>query len=63
MPLSMLSYGKMILEKVSFDKGLFWKEYNKFCQELRKEECYQLSEWIITKYQNSPLVKVDVKKE
>ena len=62
MPNSMLGYGKLILEKVSFDKKLFWKEYDKFCKVLRKEECKELGEWLANKYQGSPITRVDINK-
>lgn len=61
MPQSMLNYGKILLEKVSFDKNLFWKEYNKACKDLKREECDQLINWITSKYQNSSLIKIDLK--
>lgn len=60
MPTRMLNYGKVILEKVSFDKKLFWKEFDKICVQLKQEECKQLSNWVFVKYQNSQLVRVDL---
>ncbi|MGK7391115.1 MAG: hypothetical protein ACNS60_12220 [Candidatus Cyclobacteriaceae bacterium M2_1C_046] len=62
MPRSMLNYGKIILEKVSFDKKLFWKEYDKACRDLKKEECDQLINWITSKFKDSSLVKIDLKR-
>jgi len=43
---SFLDYYKMILEKVSFDKALFMKEYRKALRGLPPEETYKLNAWV-----------------
>lgn len=42
---TMLEYIKMILQKVSFDKGLFEKELRKAIAMLIPEEIKQLKSW------------------
>ena len=42
----MLEYYKTILEKVSFDKNLFKREYNKAMEHLNSEEKVELIEWL-----------------
>lgn len=42
----MLEYVKMILEKVSFDKTLFIKEYRKSLGWLKQHEIADLKNWI-----------------
>ncbi len=46
MKTSMLEYFKIILDKVSFDKKLFRKEYRKSLSSLTKDEANQLKNWI-----------------
>ena len=46
MKTSMLSDSKLILEKVSFDRKLFWKEYRKFVKLLEKPESNELRDWV-----------------
>jgi hypothetical protein len=46
MKTSMLEYVKIILQKVSFNKRLFLKEYRKSYQWLVYEERKKLKEWI-----------------
>tara|TARA_B100000767_G_C19493310_1_gene421146 strand:+ start:452 stop:622 length:171 start_codon:yes stop_codon:yes gene_type:complete len=46
---SLLEYSKYILEKVSFDKRLFQKEYKKAKALLRNEEQLQLDFWLESK--------------
>jgi len=41
----MLEYAKIILEKVSFDKGLFEKELKKAIEILEKTEIKTLCDW------------------
>ena len=41
----MPNYGKIVLEKVSFSKELFWKEYRKFRMLLPDHESTQLVGW------------------
>ncbi len=41
----MLEYAKIILEKVSFDKGLFEKELKKAIDTLEKTEVKTLCDW------------------
>jgi len=43
---SFLDYYKMILEKVSFDKALFIKEYRKALQQLQPSETDKLKAWV-----------------
>jgi hypothetical protein len=47
---SMLEYSKLILEKVSFDKRLFWKEYKKLSRSLVSSETHELKSWIRERY-------------
>jgi hypothetical protein len=41
-----LDYYKMILEKVSFDSNLFWKEYHKALRTLPSHEASELTHWL-----------------
>ncbi len=43
---SFLDYYKTILEKVSFDRSLFQKEYNKALQFLNGDEKDQIDQWL-----------------
>jgi hypothetical protein len=43
---SMLDYCKMILEKMSFSKKLFLKEYRKSFTYLSEEEQMELKKWV-----------------
>ncbi len=43
---SFLDYYKMILEKVSFDKALFIKEYGKALRGLQPSEIDKLNAWV-----------------
>jgi hypothetical protein len=43
---SFLEYYKLILEKVSFDRDLFRKEYRKAVRLLQENEIRQLNMWI-----------------
>lgn len=53
---SFLDYYKYILEKVSFDKKLFSKEYKKAIKYLKKEERYKLNNYLKSKgFQLQPL--------
>jgi len=49
---TMLEYMKMILQKVSFDAGLFSKELHKAERFLSKEECYELYHWTKMNFQH-----------
>lgn len=42
---SMLKYCKFILDKMSFDRRLFRKEYRKSLKWLNREECLLLKAW------------------
>mgnify|MGYP006293092483 CR=1 FL=1 len=42
----MLAYSKLILEKVSFSKELFEREYKKALRNLSDSEALHLKEWI-----------------
>jgi hypothetical protein len=46
MSTSFLDYYKMILDKVSFDPGLFSKEYQKAIHTLRENEAVDLNHWL-----------------
>lgn len=46
----MLSYCKMILEKMTIDTSLFRKELRKAYKMLRKEEAKELNIWVMNKY-------------
>jgi len=41
-----LDYYKMILNKVSFDRNLFYKEYIKATQHLHTQEISELNKWL-----------------
>lgn len=43
---SMLAYSKLILEKVSFSRELFEREYKKALRNLSDSEALHLKEWI-----------------
>jgi len=43
---SMLAYCKLILEKMSFSKKLFLKEYRKSFSYLSEEEQNELKKWV-----------------
>ncbi|MFT7232370.1 MAG: hypothetical protein ACI8TA_001586 [Cyclobacteriaceae bacterium] len=45
-----LGYSKLILEKVSFDKRLFWKEYKKGIKKLTKSESQVFRFWMIERF-------------
>lgn len=45
----MLSYSKLILEKVSFSKELYEKEYKKALQTLSDREAQLLQDWVLHK--------------
>ncbi|HYI78475.1 MAG TPA: hypothetical protein VEW65_12710 [Chryseolinea sp.] len=48
-----LDYYKMILDKVSFDRNLFYKEYMKAVRNLQPDEITELDNWLSTKnFQN-----------
>lgn len=49
---SYLNFYKTILEKVKFDKQLFWKEYNKAIKQLSIRERMALDHWINSQYRN-----------
>lgn len=46
MNISFLEYYKLVLEKVSFDRGLFMKEYRKACRMLKINEAKALRRWL-----------------
>ncbi len=49
MKTSFLNYYKLILEKVSFDRNLFLKEYKKALNTLQTYEATLLDRWLIEK--------------
>jgi len=51
----MLAYCKMILEKMSIDKGLFLKELKKAFRMISPGEVEEFSQWVMLNY--SHLVK------
>lgn len=55
MKTSMLEYTKIILEKVSFDKRLFVKEYKKSILRLHAAEVSALKHWLRIKYLSGQL--------
>ncbi len=46
MKTTMLDYCKLILQKVSFNRRLFLKEYRKSYRWLKPSECLHLRQWI-----------------
>jgi hypothetical protein len=46
----MLSYSKTILEKMSFDRRLLWKEYRKSIRHLTHYEYKELREWVRARF-------------
>ncbi len=48
----MLEYAKVILPKVSFDKGLFSKELKKCINWVEKEQLHELHSWCFAKFGN-----------
>lgn len=46
----MFEYAKIILQKVSFDKFLFTKEFNKFLNWLNNDESNLLINWANVKF-------------
>ena len=57
----MFEYQKMILEKVSFSKQLFIKEFEKSKQWLTKVEFKQLINWINDTFSPNPIKVAEVK--
>ncbi len=49
MKTTFLDYYKIILDKVSFDRGLFTKEYRKALRELQANEIPYLNNWLRNK--------------
>lgn len=45
MKTTLLEYSKVILEKVSFDTGLFQKELNKALKQLVESDASELARW------------------
>jgi hypothetical protein len=43
--MTMLEYAKLVLNKVSFDKKLYMKEYRKFLRLLPAQEVNELQKW------------------
>ncbi len=54
MKTSFLDYYKVILQKVSFDRKLFKKEYRKAIETLQESEAGILKRWIRENNINSP---------
>lgn len=45
---TMLEYSKIILERVSFNRKLFLKEYRKLSRQLADDEIIELRTWVKT---------------
>ncbi|MFD2909565.1 hypothetical protein ACFSX9_12570 [Flavobacterium ardleyense] len=54
MPLSMFSFTKSILERVSFDAKLFCKELEKAVKNLLPYEIEQLRDWLLQFTEEKP---------
>ncbi len=54
---SMLNYCKTILEAVSFDQGLFRKEYRKSLIWLSNEEKSKLKHWVRNEFTQPNILK------
>lgn len=48
----MLEFSKTIIEKVSFDKILFEKEFNKLRKWLKGKELKEFEKWCFSKFRN-----------
>ena len=53
----MLDYTKSILERVSFDPALFYKELQKAIRSLLPYEMEQLKEWLLNYTKEKPELK------
>lgn len=53
----MLDYTKSILERVSFDPALFYKELQKAIRSLLPYEMEQLKEWLLNLTKEKPELK------
>jgi hypothetical protein len=49
---SMLEYCKLILEKLSFNRNLFRKEYRKSFKYLNPDEHYKFKQWVRERFGN-----------
>jgi hypothetical protein len=47
---NLLEYSKLILERVSFSKRLFWKEYRKSIKVLPESDSHSLRHWMIKRF-------------
>ena len=52
--LNMLEYSKIILSKISFDKQLFQKEYEKAVECLDNNERTALEQWVQARMEHFP---------
>lgn len=59
---SFLDYYKYVLEKVSFDRNLFLKEYKKALKTLKKQEEEVLQDWLHERGLYVNLVPVKMKR-
>jgi len=50
----MLEYCKLILEKISFSRRLFRREYRKTFRYLGPKEHFELKKWLRTKMKGNP---------
>lgn len=55
----MLGYSKVVLDKLSFDKRLFLKEYRKSLSWLNAEERQELRKWVRDRETRNPSAKND----
>lgn len=51
---SMLEYCKLVLEKISFSRKLFRREYRKSFRYLEPKEHFELKKWLRSKMNGSP---------
>ncbi len=50
----MLEYCKLVLEKISFNRKLFRREYRKSFRYLEPKEHFELKKWLRSKMNRSP---------
>jgi hypothetical protein len=55
----MLRYSKTILEKMSFDRKLLWKEYRKSIRHLTQHEYQELREWVRARFSSKKSIIVN----
>ena len=55
----MLCYSKIILEKMSFDRRLLWKEYRKSIRHLTQHEYGELREWVRARFSRKKSININ----